>query len=676
MRQQYRLTLIIQGPLLSAAAGGLVHGVDAMMVREPSTLLGVPGAPALPGSLVRGNLRHTLSYFARALADAGTSESARARDQLSSHIDRWFGREGNPEPTPWDGPASASSPPRPHSDLATARQPAGPVGSRASLGFDHLWRLTQATNLPASTRTRIRIEADTGLAAPGMLQVVEDCFAVDTPYHFEGLVRCRFTSGDPDRERADFERWLPKALNYMSAIGALKGIGHGRLSDHRLTREAVATPSPPIRPPHIDCRRLGITLHLDRAFFLGRSKTADSNQLESVTEITGATIKAVLAEGPLGKRLKQQRDCFDGLLVTHAVASLRHQPMRHPPWPLSLCRFDDQLRDVGLHRAPCLLMRLANQEPHPAADRGVIGIADVDSSPGWLSTPSFALDWKEKDQQAVAAELQRRFSWGRPSPRRTLTLHTAITDERNIAAEGQLFSLLCVEPDTLCWLADIDLSHIECDTQRTHFYELLCEAFASGLDDIGKTRAHADVSLVHGGHNAPATCFRSHQGLHLITLFSEARLIDEQALAGMIPDGIDAAGSDRITALYRRYFARISNGTLRLSHCYTRERLAGGLAYHLRFRAPAGEPNYAPTWLTQAGSVFALAPVDGHSPPEVERHLRLWSRRGLPVAADRETDDWRSDPYRPENGYGEIRINHPPQRLLTEAGPGFRYVAC
>ena len=80
--QRYRFTVKIRvmAPVISQAAGARGHGIDT------ATLCDRDNIPALPGTLLMGNLRETWGYFAER---AGTSNNNVIQQDL---IDDWLGQ--------------------------------------------------------------------------------------------------------------------------------------------------------------------------------------------------------------------------------------------------------------------------------------------------------------------------------------------------------------------------------------------------------------------------------------------------------------------------------------------------------------------------------------------------------------------------------------------------------
>jgi len=110
-------------------------------------------------------------------------------------------------------------------------------------------------------------------------------------------------------------------------------------------------------------------------------------------------------------------------------------------------------------------------------------------------------------------------------------------------------------------------------------------------------------------------------------------------------------GQEQLLAAYRKHFVAINAPGLTLSHFFARQRYDGGDYLHRRFRN--GEP-YRPWLITEAGSVFAFA-ITGAE--QAKQTLAHWRQDGLPT---RDPDDWQRNPYRRQNGYGEVAISHQP----------------
>ncbi len=591
----YRLDLRFDGPVLSHAAGSLAFGLDAAMLRHR-------GKPVLNGSLVRGNLRHILCYFADDILSGNQAA------KLTDHRCRWFGGESERGVDP----------------------------NRAAVSFDFFWESASGEQ-PRNRRERYRITLENnGKTKEGQLMVAEDCFGVGSSSEFTGRIHALFQDSD---EQQEFERWMGKALEYLPALGALKGVGYGRLQRAKLTRISSSAPTSAETEVPEAPQRLGLILILDRPFCIARPRTPDGNLLVSDDSIPGSVLKAVIAR-KLGNdpKLLEQRLQFDKLVFTHALPAPATRPGRAAPLPLSLACFGDTVRDLFRHKDPTLL------------DDGKR-----------LSAPAFAPDWKET--HTTAAER----AWGEPPvrPRRLLSVRTAIAKEGGIAAQSQLFSLECVDPEHL-WCADVDFTGIKDMAERRRVYAELRRLLSDGLDTIGKTRARADVGFRPRGFSPSERPEPLAGGLFLVTLVTPARLL---------PDAIQVSGINGDEALgryYKKYWKRASGKTLRLSHYFAAEKRVGGVFHQGYYRKR--QKGYHPEWLTQAGSVFVLKTDENDNENAAAQWLEERLRLGLPPAQDRsENDTWRTDPFIPQNGYGEIRVNLSRQIALSQPGEGIHY---
>ena len=568
---RHDLTLVLQGPILSQASGALRFGLDLAMQRYH-------GRPVLNGSQIRGNIRHILRKFDARLAGG------------IAHLERWF----------------------PDEDASFGDR-------RSPIVFDMFWAALAPPR--DGLRTRIAIESETGKVRKGALAIAEDLYPSGSCVPFHGIIHGRFQ----DEAEADgFARWLDKALQWLAAVGAQKGVGYGRLLWHELNISQVVLPAVvPALPA--GTQRLRLELTLDRPFCIGRQVSKEDNRIVSSTEIPGQVLKGVLARrlaeqtGKAGTALSeelQNRLCFDQLVVNHArPAPCGGDPA--PAMPLNLAKVKNRWRSFT--------------SPEPPDDLP--------------EAPAFQPDWKGPDW----ADAARHLGIGAARPQRHLLVRTAIDETTGAAAESQLFSLECVDPPGFTWVAEIDLDGVA-ESRRAEVLEELQALLAPGLDSIGKTRARAQVRL---GAAAPPALEEKGNRWQL-TLQSAARLLP----LDFCPTGIDAW--EEMREAYQCYWRHQSGGSLEMTAHFARQRLAGGDYYHHHFRKGK---NYVPELLTERGSVFILQAAPGRE-EEARDWLGQWLRCNLPAwQGEGEPANWRSTDHIPENGYGEIAV-----QVLEEEG--------
>jgi hypothetical protein len=586
---ELHLELTLRAPVLTQAVGALSLGYDMGM-------LTYDGRPVLLGSLIRGNLRHALLHFA-AILDAQSPTHAA---DLRSFIRAAFGK--NPLVDPLDL-----------------------EGSR--LDFDFFWKLVSPEPQPAGPRHRISIDSDTGAAEDRHLVVIECPFPPGEPVTFTGTIRVR--CGENDAAFLDkTHTWLSKAAHYLPALGALKGVGFGKLTG------AALTPPQPVADGALpDCPttdgRLGLRLRFDRPLCFAKPHKPDSNVFESETWMPGAALKAVLARSLSEAEKEALR--FDRWVVTHGWAVPENKdPLLHSGvLPLSLAWVNRQLVDFAL-------------PPEGAPESASCFLLKVDKH---LYAPSFQIDWKDAEE----TEARERLGCPTEGPGRYLVVRTAIQPEVGQSAEGLLFSRDCVDPKGYDWCVDIDLSNLENAAERREAVNRLRRILARPLDGFGKTKAR--VTEVRPCTPAPLEMpERPLDGHYILTLRTPARLFLE-------PEGVDpTGGAQALKQLYGGYWREVSGNSLELVRYFARQKRVGGEFFQHRFRH-RDEP-YRPVWLTEAGSVFVLRVSNEATARD---RVRDWLRLGLPQPGDEGHSyrDWRTNPYLRENGYGHIVVNDP-----------------
>lgn len=611
----YRLSFTVQAPVLSHALGALGFGYDKAMLRDQAGYV-------LPGSLIRGNLRHALERFAAILH---SEERQKEADGLQSDIIRWFG-------------------PRSAKDQAM---------ERATLHFDYYWRARSASPTEAVPRYRIKISEDSGTVEPGQLLSIESPYQSGEELVFGGCIRLsRLHDGE---EAKRLRRWLGKAADFIPALGALKGVGFGKVAKaewaelenegrtHRPSAQNIAPQG-----------RLRLRLALDRPFCIAKPHAPDGNIFHGEESIPGGAIKGALARG-LDDGEKNALD-FDRLVFTHARPSKMDSLARERAIPWSLCWAGGRVADLAL---------LAAQN----ALGGGKEDAFLLSTGQGLEAPKFPMDWKDNEWQAA-----RQACGIRAEPGRHLAVHTAIDPETGGSAEGLLFSLDCVDPEGHDWLAEVDAGALEENT-RAAALEKLAEALSRPLWGIGKTKAKAELEILAILPDArppePKAIKLAVGGiehsLYIVTLQTPARLLD--TVEGVAPTG----GAPRLQALYRDYWRKVSGGRLDLLAYFARQtRVGGDFLHQYYWLKNQGIKAYQPWWLSDPGSVFVLRWASAGTPAEAETLLSAWQRFGLPQPEGGDSHgQWRWNPYIRENGYGEILVNdslHTDDKIQAKRG--------
>jgi len=559
LHRHYRLELMLEGPVLSQAAGTLAFGLDAAMQRYRNR-------PALNGAQIRGNIRHVLKRF--------------NHEEYMSCMGDWFPDE---------------------QELNQTR--------RSSLNLDLFWL---PVCLQGNSGERVRIEiGDRNVVSKGSLQVIEDLFPAGSTVTFSGIIRARFENGN---EQDLFEKWMDKALQWLDAIGSLKGVGYGRLAGHQLT--AMDAPLSVACSLPQETTRFGLRLKPDRPFCLGRQQSKSDNRIVSSNYIPGEVIKAILAE-----RFKE----------------------RFPDDDLAGIGFDDIIINHARPVAAAASRLLAVMPLNVAVmDNKVISITVPTAGKKWKQAPAFQPDWKDKDRDRV----QKALGIFPVFPKRLLLVRTAINPATGTARESSLFSLECVEPEGHEWLADVDLSRLD-EAKRKLALECLPQLLGGELGPIGKTGAVACVSIEQAFSPPPAvfpneTCWQ-------LTLQTPARLLPHDLQPGNVNT------DELMKEQYQQYLDQVSDSSLELINAFTQQMLYGGEYHFHHFQKDHGQP-YQPEWRVMPGSVFILKARRDREETAREK-IAQWTERNLPAREDDiRPAHWEHTPTLPEHGYGEIRV--------------------
>lgn len=540
---RYRFTVDITfiAPIISQSSGALRLGLDAAMLRDHN------GAPAIPGTLIQGNLSHAWD--------------ALLKDRLG------LGQESK------DG-----SPQRGH------------------LNFSEFW-VYSSGDKRTGLRYRIKIEEETGKTRTGAIQTIESLFPAGEPVKFTGDIFGWFA----DDAQADiFKIKISKGLYHMAAAGAFKGVGFGRVQTVEICCTKV---KPATMDYHATGDQIGLTLKPDRAFCFSRHRTGNNTRFNDDIErdktgldnryvsedfIPGGAIKGAIAT--LLNLLSDQNE-GDGAAC-------------HPDFPL-LSQYLDQI--VFTHAQPAVVGQHTCRRGHALpksvvmADDKFFDVARKDK-PGLINkkAPAFSTDWKPKDWTAAGSDKRLNLP-AYLGDSRSLILHTEIDSETGASRDNRLFSIEAVNPENHHWCANLTLPNAISDYDKTALLTELQRLFSLGLHWLGKTEASAAVSLA-----APFTV----PGAHAITPGQQEITITLLSSACLLPVGTTVQptnGGRKLKTAYHASWNKLSGDSLELRHFFAEQQLVGGKYLHERFGQ--GEP-YNPRIFTTAGSVFVFEVKD------------------------------------------------------------------
>ncbi|MFA6203146.1 MAG: RAMP superfamily CRISPR-associated protein [Gallionella sp.] len=458
--------------------------------------------------------------------------------------------------------------------------------------------------------TRVTIDEATGAAQNGMLMMAEQTQKSGSEIIFKGIWRAFLTGNEAN----ELETALQAGLLWHSQLGAQRSVGFGELLSANITiGSSEGGQGMPLSGVHARLK-----LSFDQPICV-TTRSRRGNVFESGDIITGGTIKGALASLMNAQNGKSVAACvahnklaehFDSIRITHAFPSGGNR--RAAAIPQSLVAVNGDVMDVALLDK----QHLINDE-----------------------APAFLHDWKGE----VWSKVNEKRGWG--STRTHLRVRTAMDEKTRSAKESELFAYQCKVAETgVAWLADISLAGIP-ESDQDAVWQAIGELLAQGLGPIGKTDAWAKVDL---STDTSSVWPEGDGGSICLMLNTPALLFPASAVADKTPE---------LLALYQAAFSELSGGSLSLSHFYASQSMAGG--GYLKIRFGKQQKSYLPYVLTDEGSVFVLHIVDGKS-DEAKKCLDVWRSTGLSLpknVVEQHGADWKSNPYLPQNGFGEIVIN-------------------
>lgn len=478
---------------------------------------------------------------------------------------------------------------------------------------------------PVPTLSRTALDSTLGSAKGESLRVIETPFLAGDKVVFEGKATCFCADDEGAKEIAGL---LRAGLLWLVQAGANRTTGFGRVLGASVESSKVESD-----PTTVGDAPVALDLEITPLgpLCIAKHKIGD-NLFESDTVIPGnmlaGAIMQTAAEMGIAGELK---DDFHKIRFRHAFPTTAEKP-RPRVLPLSTVKVGAIDYDVSGQREPVLLK-----------DESGVPVA-----------PQFPIDWKEH------GDALSNLDWAFPV--RELRVRTAIdstsrtADRGEEGAAGKLFAWEMVHP--LCddrktpvlWRTRIDLSGVKNPVATAN---VLAKVLAQ-LSFVSKTKVRCKVGIT--AVTEPETVTINSEKISLV-LQSHAQLVDPrfQEVAGVPQSG--ALSATDLFKLYAAVWEELSGGSLKLSHHFAQQHLAGGNYLAIRFQKKKGRKAYDPWLLTNAGSVFVFTV---HDEEKAKKKMEAWSVGGLPLpewAKKEFGDQWFENPYRPENGFGEIAVH-------------------
>lgn len=608
--KSFRITLTLRGPLLARGTAFGAFGVDAVVARDGR------GRLVLPGSHVLGKVREAIGQLDRA-ANTG-------RPWCADWETRWFAGVGD-------------------KDMGVRRR---------RIHFDDL--VADDAGDEAGERTRVAIDPALGRALEGALQVYEAPLRAGKTVTFQGLMHVLADEAEAKKVALA----VRAALNWTTQLGGLRTIGFGRVQTAKVEALSSDLKSKPLDTTQ---ERYCLVLRF-RTPFLVAARRAAANTYAGEDIVPGSTVKGALAAMAIEGHLSGEANAQNAPRYQALAGHLDKIAFSHLfPVPLSVDQ-EKELLTLG-NGAPGGQLTLRRPVVSPRS-LGVIpaalgtyrlprDYALANSNAELEPVPAFSPDWKAADRELVRS----MFPW--PEVGREIRIRTAIDAEFRAAKAEQLFAMEMIRPDGHVWVGTIDLAQVP-EGDRASVVAELSQLVANGIAGIGRGESSADAFLFPEPSAKSADL--ADDGWHVMVLQTPALL-----------RAPDLEGKDPVATLRRAYAKSIEellDGTVVLQRCFVRERLAGAEFMARRF---FHDRPYRPWLLTEAGSTFVLK-VKGdkdvkekaRTALETARRTRLGLsslvRKAYGYGAVTTAELWRDSPYLPENGYGEILLDHPVHR--------------
>ena len=459
-------------------------------------------------------------------------------------------------------------------------------------------RLSGASS--TAQQTRVSIDPETGAAIHGALQVIEQPDLPGKVFEFKGLVHV-FAGLE---ECKLFVKWLKIALALVPSIGAYKSIGFGRVAGFDLGTPRQVT-STTFQSTDTGC---GLDYWLEfNDPFLVNAQGWGGNVLSGATTIPGSVVKAVLAKS-LPPDFPTDRISE---LVIQEARPVRNKDERRPQIaPLSIYSLNGY--DIGD----------ARRRTKPA---------------DWVGdTIAFCHDWKEMGHEV--GSLAASYPNHNEFPRETRT-RTAVGDN-NVAETSQLFSYSAIVPNGMIWRGKIWFGN-------DHNFSDFAGKLPEQLFGIGKTNASAKITFSPCEKPEPP---KEIDEIHIV--------LETPAWIPLASPNKEQSRSDALRSSYHSFFVDslgFDKATFDEFDFYAAQARTGGF---LSGRFRHDPDRYAPRHLTLAGSTFSFYGLQA-----LPEKLMAAMTHGLPISncLGSRAKSWKTNPFLPQNGFGEIHISSNPR---------------
>lgn len=471
---------------------------------------------------------------------------------------------------------------------------------------------------------RIKIDEESGVVADNALMMLEELVKTNETSEWVGELLFHAASKE---NVAEIIKEIKTGLKWITAFGAEKGIGFGKLQTVKVESNSIVE----INSNHqhtVKGSRFSLVITSDEPLMLGDVKIKNNFQ-ESRDYIYGSAIKAALAQA-MNTACGIERPAATAIDSSNSAVSAT--------WPL-LARYFSQIRFT--HAFPSLEQKRPRIIPFSVVkvdthyDVALQPEATVISG----KAPTFQTDWKDSDYPAG-------FGWA--FPRTFAKTRTAIDTDTRQAKKGSMFTYQYVCPQdsynkNIQWIADASLDgvRLEGSDSMEQLQSELVSAL-SHLEFLGKRASRVKIQVKERLPSFLKDTEPKSLKRVILTLQSDALMIETERYKS-------DQTAENLRNSYQAYFKDIFGSDCTLFNFFAMQKMLGGYIRH-RGKECNG---YYPYFLTTAGSVFVL---DGVDIPSLEKALK--NGLPLPAWAGSGPETWRTCPFVPENGFGEIALIH------------------
>jgi hypothetical protein len=651
MVRYFDLKIIVLGPILTKGAEPGDPGLDAVTLRAPD------GSLIISGKHIHGRCRHA----AEEIAELSNCK------QLKDWIVPAFGPDSTKDPTQREIDQNGNKKWEP---------------KRAALDFEEL-RCETAIGRATDARDFRLPKVDlTEAGEDQMLAVFEQAGAHGEQLEFEGKVRIVCTSDADSRVQ---QAILLRALRWLTNLGGQAGVGYGAIEKVSLT-ECAPVPSGLASDPLTEksADRVDLDLTFTEPFCLAEPQL-DENIFLCLDYVPGSALAGAIqrALGDVDSTkaaFHNLRKHFDAIRFRHSLPACMQSRTTPAPLWCPGCWLTDATGSGSEARpipVPLSWVAIMPKGGAKVFDAALVNEPALFTKDGGEYFPNFQTDWKPDIWKSITGCT----GWG--GVEKETRMYTEIERTTGTAMDNRLYAYQLVRPDRATedglrekvpWRGAIDLSQVE-DCDRTKVIAELRDLVRQAPLLLGKTDAKCSMTMrAHEDDDDPKPYeMDGATDCWIVMLVTDTLMLDLEKLAGAQQAELEQSYRDAWNEIGRQTLCGMRSSEpkseacpFEMQHYFAEEKLVGGDYLHHRFHG--NQPPYAPYLLTGAGSVFVL-----NSRPEqrkeVQDVLHKLLHEGLPLPSHRGAR-WDTCPFVPQNGYGEIVVNHPAQieRLHTKIG--------